>query len=77
MNMKGVLNMDDKIKALGKLTSDLDYLRDEYESIRIWGSCPDGDVTFNKFMDWLGDNEHLVEHMTEVAVKLKDIQGIK
>lgn len=69
--------MEDKIKALNKLNCDLDYLRDEYETIRLWGSCPDGDVKFDKFMEWLGDNDYLVEYMIKVAVKLKDIQGIK
>lgn len=69
--------MEDKITVLNKLNVDLDYLRDEYEAIKLWGSCPNGDVTFNKFMEWLGENEYLVDHMTKVAVKLKDIQGLK
>lgn len=69
--------MEDKIKALSKLNSDLDYLRNEYMELRLWGSCPDGDVPFNKFMEWLGENDYLVNHMTKVAVKLKEIQGVK
>lgn len=69
--------MEDKIKGLSKLNSDLDYLRNEYDELRLWGSCPDGDVKFNTFMEWLGEHDYLVSHMIEVAVKLKDIQGVK
>ena len=30
-----------------KLVQETDYLSDEYETIKLWGDCPNGDVPFD------------------------------
>ena len=65
--------MQDKIERIRQLDSDLKYLSGEYESIVLWGSCPDGDVKFEAMMEWLCENEHVVEHMLKVSKELEAI----
>ncbi len=65
--------MNDKIKRMKTLVQDSDYLRGEYESIKLWGDCPDGDVKFERLMVWLEENEHIVTHMIKVSKEIKEI----
>jgi len=65
--------MKDKIDKIGKINSDLDYLRGEYANIKLWGSSPDGDVEFSCLIKWLADNEHLVKHMLETSNQLNEL----
>ena len=65
--------MEDKIKIIKRLSQDADYLRNEYETIKLWGSCPDGDVKFDKLMEWLVKNDYLVEHMIKVSKEIHSI----
>lgn len=59
--------MSDKIQNVINTAQELDYLKDEYKNIKLWGSCPDGDVKFNDLMKWIGENEHFVEHAIKVS----------
>jgi hypothetical protein len=61
-----------EIKQCLENASDLKFLREEYSREVIFGSVPDGDVSFEDLMDWLSNNEHLALHMIQVAKKLKD-----
>jgi len=36
--------MSDKISIMKKIVADADYLKDEYEKVKMWGDCPDGDL---------------------------------
>ena len=65
--------MKDKIFKMKKIVTDTDYLRDEYEKVKMWGACPDGDLTFESLMEWLSndDNVYMMEHMIKVS---KEIQ---
>ena len=65
--------MKDKIFKMKKIVTDTDYLRDEYEKVKMWGDCPDGDLTFESLMEWLSndDNVYMMEHMIKVS---KEIQ---
>lgn len=65
--------MQDKIGTIGSLNSDLKYLSDEYEAVKMWGVCPDGDVRFVSIMEWLAENEHLALHMIKVSKVIKEL----
>ena len=65
--------MEDKIKIIKRLSQEAEYLRNEYETIKLCGSCPDGDVTFDKLMEWLVKNDYLVEHMIKVGKEIHSI----
>ncbi len=56
-----------------KLVQDSDYLNGEYESIKLWGDCPEGDVKFDRLMVWLAENEHVVTHMIKVSKEIQEI----
>ena len=62
--------MEDKIKIIKRLSQDAESLRNEYETIKLYGSCPDGDVKFDKLMEWLVKNDYLVEHMIKVSKEI-------
>lgn len=64
----------EKIESMKRLSKDLEYLEGEYERVALWGSCPDGDVKFDKFMEWLSENDYLVEHMIKVANDMKELE---
>lgn len=65
----------DKIALINQISGDVHYLEGEYETKKLWGSNPDGDVAFSSLMEWLGneDNIYLLEHMIKV---LKDIKRL-
>lgn len=65
--------MRDKIKSIKKLSDDYEYLKDEYDRIKLWGSRPDGDVKFDNLMEWLAKNAHEVRHMIDVAEKIQEL----
>ena len=64
--------MDDKISKMKKIVADTDYLRDEYEKVKLWGSNPDGDLKFESLMEWLDkeDNIYMIEHMIKVSKEI-------
>lgn len=68
-----VLEMKDKIIKIKSVAQDIDYLRDEYQSIKLWGSKPDGDIEFEKIMQWIMDNDYIVEHMIKVSKDISEI----
>ena len=59
--------MKDKLSKVTEVSKEIDYLRGEYEQIKLWGSCPDGDVTFETLMGWLLENEYTISHMQKVG----------
>lgn len=63
--------MKDKIKLISSLDSDLKYLSEEYDRVKLWGDNPDGDVKFERLMEWLHENKHAVEHMIKVGDDIK------
>ena len=65
--------MKDKITKMKELSHNVDYLRDEYEQIKLWGSFPDGAVAFEKIMQWLVDNEWVVHHMLQVSQEINSL----
>jgi len=67
------LIMTDKISKMKKIVADTDYLKDEYEKVKMWGGCPDGDLKFEKLMEWLSNdvNVYMMEFMIKVS---KEIQ---
>jgi len=65
--------MEDKIKIIKRLSQDAESLRNEYETIKLYGSCPDGDVKFDKLMEWLAENYYLVDHMIKVGKEINSI----
>jgi len=69
------LIMTDKISKMKKIVADTDYLKDEYEKVKMWGDCPDGDLKFEKLMEWLSndDNVYMMEFMIKVS---KEIQPL-
>lgn len=73
MALDMTLDVQDKLKKMQKLTQDCDYLRDEYEQVKLWGSCPDGDVKFEKLMGWLSKNDDIVSHMLKVSKEINEI----
>ena len=65
--------MKDKITKMETLSNEIAYLRDEYSQIKLWGSCPDGDVTFETIMEWLVENEYTVAHMLKVSKEVNSL----
>lgn len=65
--------MKGKIEAIQKINDDCDYLRGEYDLIKLWGSCPDGDVKFDSLIEWLAENADVVEHMISTSKKIKEL----
>ncbi len=66
--------MKEKIEKIEQLNSDLKYLRDEYSQIVLFGSAPNGDVTFDSLMKWLAENEHTADYMINVAKQLNFVK---
>jgi len=65
--------MKEKMEKISRVESDLKYLRDEYKSIALWGSSPDGDVRFETLIEWLAENGDTVDLMLKTAKALNDI----
>ena len=67
--------MTDKISKMKKIVADTDYLKDEYEKVKMWGDCPDGDLKFEKLMEWLSndDNVYMMEFMIKVNKEIKQL----
>ena len=67
--------MDDKITKITKINADIEYLKDEYEKVKMWGNCPDGDLKFEALMEWLSsdDNVYTIEFMIKVSKAIKAI----
>ena len=68
-------NMKDKLKNISKVNDDIKYLKDEYEKVKMWGNCPDGDLNFEALMDWLDneDNVYMIEYMIKTVKIIKAI----
>ena len=64
------------IDLIKQINNSIEYLNGEYESKKLWGSRPDGDVKFGSLMEWLGDEDNmlLLKGMIEVS---KDIKKLK
>lgn len=67
--------MSDKISKIKKIAADTDYLKDEYEKVKMWGCCPDGDVKFESLMGWLSNNDniYMIEHMIKVSKEIQQL----
>ena len=67
--------MNGKISKMKKIVADTDYLKDQYETVKLWGKCPDGDVEFESLMEWLSneDNIYMIEFMIKVSKEIKEI----
>jgi hypothetical protein len=67
--------MDDKISKMKKIVDDTDYLKDEYEKVKMWGDCPDGDLKFERLMEWLSnnDNVYMMEFMIKVSKEINQL----
>jgi hypothetical protein len=74
-NTTGAANMKDKLKNISKVNADIKYLKDEYEKVKMWGNCPDGDLKFDALMDWLDSecNVYMIEHMIKTVKIIKAI----
>lgn len=66
-------NKEDIFNKITSISSDVEYLKGEYEQVKLWGSCPDGDVKFGQIANWLYENQYLVEHMIKVSNDLKEL----
>jgi len=42
--------MKAKLKNISRVSNDLEYLKEEYEKVKMWGDCPDGDLRFEPLM---------------------------
>lgn len=64
-----VNQVQEKLKMIGSLNADIEYLRGEFNG-KLYGSCPDGDVTLEQIIAFAQENEGLLEHICEVAKKI-------
>lgn len=71
------MKLKEKVAQVGAISKDVEYLRDQYFGMTLWGSCPDGDVKFDDLIQWLFDNQHDVEHMISVANKIEELSKSK
>ena len=62
-----------KIDKISKINDDLNYLRDEYKLVQMSGCAPDGELRFEKLMEWLSKdhNDFLIEHMMKAVKEIK------
>lgn len=58
-----------QIEQALRLGNAIDNFKDCYESCVIWGSAPDGDVKAEKMIEWLIENEH----MMDIAKKISEL----
>tara|TARA_R100001143_G_scaffold39707_1_gene36298 strand:- start:238 stop:435 length:198 start_codon:yes stop_codon:yes gene_type:complete len=65
--------MKEKIKKISKIENDLNYLRGEYKNIVLWGTIPDGDVSFESLIEWFANNEDVAKFMLDTAKELNEI----
>ena len=66
----------DKINKISKINDDLNYLKDEYKLVQMSGCAPDGELRFEKLMEWLSkdDNDFLIEHMMKAVKDIKSLE---
>ena len=63
----------DKINKISKINEAIDYLMGEYKLVQMSAYVPDGELRFEKLMEWLS-NEHnafLVEDMIKTVKEIK------
>jgi hypothetical protein len=65
--------MQKKIENIVKVNNDLTWLKDEYEAVSLRGSCPNGDVLFEAFLEWVSKNDHLLGDLIALSTKLKEL----
>lgn len=62
-------------EEITKLSDDLKYLKDEFESQnKLWGSCPDGYVALDTMIEYCKENDYLLEHIIKVAKQVNSIE---
>lgn len=61
-----------KTNNISKFASQFDYVKSELQG-RLFGSCPDGDVTLEQMLQFIEDNEGLLEMILELSKQLKEI----
>lgn len=67
--------MKKTLESISKLGSDINYLKEEYEKVKMWGSCPDGDLEFETLATWLSNDDNL--YTMELLINLvKSVKSI-
>lgn len=62
----------DKIAVINQFSSQFDYVKSEFQG-KLFGSCPDGDVTLEQILQFIDENDGLLEMILELSNKLKQI----
>lgn len=53
------MTIQTKMQMIGQIESNLTLLNEDYKKRPLWGSAPDGDVSFGSLIHWLAENENL------------------
>ncbi len=66
--------VDMETKDIISLSSDLQYLKDEFEVHNQLWACRDGYVELDKLIKYCSENDHLLHHIIAVAKKVNSIK---
>lgn len=61
-----------KIANINQFASQFEYVKSEFNE-RLFGSCPDGDVTLEQMLEFIDENEGLLEMILDLSKQLKQI----
>lgn len=61
-----------KIANINQFASQFDYVKSEF-SEKLFGSCPNGDVTLEQMLQFIDENDGLIEMILELSKQLKQI----
>lgn len=62
-------SLEEKIKCVKSVVSDIDYLRDEFKG-KLWATR-DGDVSLESMLKFAIEHDYILEHILETAKKIK------
>ncbi len=68
------MDIKQKIQKVSSVSSDLDYLRNEYNEIKISASSHDYTVDFESLVKWVIENKHFIDHLASTAEQLDKIK---
>lgn len=62
--------IEKKLKELSELSDQVKFVNSEFTQ-KLYGSCPDGDVTLAQMIDFIRKNDGLLEMIIDLEKKIK------
>ena len=64
-------SIEDKIKSIQSISSDVDYLRGEFSGVLYSKGGFDGEVDITTMLEFAMEYDYLLEHMLTIAKQIK------